>query len=152
MAKTCAVCKTNSAVISAKIADKETGVYSAPIALCEECYKRVSKARKTETVQDPDLANAPGKTTVTSIAPTTATEPVYLKNFYGLSNFCDDLKGVFWVVLFIGIIGSVFAFINGLKVLGIASASGAVYCLTNIVLFHILSRTFEGIADYMKRK
>ena len=45
MSKTCVACKTNPAIMMASVMDKETGAYSPPVPLCENCYLKISKTR-----------------------------------------------------------------------------------------------------------
>ena len=59
MPQTCIVCKTNPATVSARVANKETGEFSPPVPLCEECLNKVSKTRKVEIVSDHAPAPAP---------------------------------------------------------------------------------------------
>ena len=75
MSKTCSACKTRDAIMTVSIADSDTGVFSSPLPVCEECMHRISKLRplKIASSQSPSyLAGtllSPNKTTTQSIAP-----------------------------------------------------------------------------------
>lgn len=160
MSKTCAACKTNPAILMVSALDKETGAYSTPFPLCENCYLKISKTR-TIKITDSDspayLKNTvlvANNTNVTSIA--SATDPsdtVAYRNFRKLGHICDVMSQIFICIAIIcGIATLILALALQGNLIWIIGVAAVILSVFNIVLFDMLTLYFDGIADYMKRK
>ena len=160
MSKTCVACKTNPAIMMASVMDKETGAYSPPVPLCENCYLKISKTRTikiTESDSPAYLKNTvivANKTNVSSVAPTTdPSDTVAYQNFNKLSQFCDSLRQIFiGIAVICGILTLPLALSQTSILIGIIGASVVIASIFNIILFYMLTLFFNGIADYVKRK
>lgn len=160
MAKICAACKTNPAILMVSVMDKENGAYSTPFPLCENCYLKISKTRTikiTESDSPAYLKNTvlvANKTNVTSIAPVTdLSDTVAYKNFRNLGHFCEIMKQLFiWIAIICGVGTPLVAVSSNSITIGVIGAAAVTVSIFNIILFHMLTLYFDGIADYIKRK
>lgn len=156
MSKTCVVCKKEESIMTVCIADESTGAFSSPIPVCEDCFHRLSKIRVVKIVDSSSPAYlketvlSPHKTTVTSIAPSAASEKLYLTNILKLKTLFDVLLKICVGLTILGFVGlflipstSPFA---ALRAPVIASGIGG--CLANYVLVLVA----EAAYDYLRRK
>ena len=155
MPKNCVVCKTNPAELFAKIQNRETGEFSAPVPLCKDCCAKITKTRQIEIVSDIIEKSTDSTTAHTDADAAQKIEerlPLYQNNVKKLVSLFDSLFSFTITVFIIGIIAFVALLVTGAsEVLRWFSLYLIISCIPAAIALHILHLAAEAIDDYLDK-